>query len=150
MRSRVAPSARRRLRRTLWCVAWALVISAPVLALAQTAPADSRADTEIRALITGLGQSGCRTTAVCDGSSALETIRSEHPDLVVAHAATDLGIDLTDSRPMWAPWRSYASMHLWRHQLAKTVAVLADGPGQHGPEQHDTPFTNAPTEEHTR
>lgn len=60
MRSRVAPSARRRLRRTLWCVAWALVISAPVLALAQTAPADSRADTEIRALITGLGQSGCR------------------------------------------------------------------------------------------
>ena len=60
MRSRVAPSARRRLRRTLWCVAWALVISAPVLALAQTAPAESRADTEIRALITGLGQSGCR------------------------------------------------------------------------------------------
>ena len=34
MRSRVAPSARRRLRRTLWCVAWALVMSAPVLALA--------------------------------------------------------------------------------------------------------------------
>ena len=60
MRSRVAPSARRRLRRTLWCVAWALVMSAPVLALEQTAPADSRADTEIRALITGLGQSGCR------------------------------------------------------------------------------------------
>lgn len=38
-------------------------------------------------------------------------------DLVVAHAATDLGIDL-DATDAWAPWRSYASMHLWRHRLA--------------------------------
>lgn len=37
-------------------------------------------------------------------------------DLVVVRAAADLGIDLRDTRH-WAPWRSYATMHLWRHRL---------------------------------
>jgi AraC family transcriptional regulator of adaptative response / DNA-3-methyladenine glycosylase II len=34
-------------------------------------------------------------------------------DLGVRHAAADLGIDLNGHRPDWAPWRSYASHHLW-------------------------------------
>jgi AraC family transcriptional regulator of adaptative response / DNA-3-methyladenine glycosylase II len=34
-------------------------------------------------------------------------------DLGVRHAATELGIDLAGNRPDWAPWRSYASHHLW-------------------------------------
>ncbi|MDS1114354.1 Ada metal-binding domain-containing protein [Gordonia westfalica] len=38
-------------------------------------------------------------------------------DLVVAKAAADLGLDLRDTHH-WAPWRSYATMHLWRHRLA--------------------------------
>ena len=37
-------------------------------------------------------------------------------DLVVVRAAADLGIDLRDTGH-WAPWRSYATMHLWRHRL---------------------------------
>jgi AraC family transcriptional regulator of adaptative response / DNA-3-methyladenine glycosylase II len=37
-------------------------------------------------------------------------------DLVIRHAADDLGLDL-DDHVRWAPWRSYASMHLWRHRL---------------------------------
>ncbi|MGW0037472.1 Ada metal-binding domain-containing protein [Gordonia sp. NPDC003376] len=42
-----------------------------------------------------------------------------HHDLVVRHAATDLGLDLTDATltAHWSPWRSYVSMHLWRHRL---------------------------------
>lgn len=38
-------------------------------------------------------------------------------DLVVARAAADLGLDLRDTHH-WAPWRSYATVHLWRHRLA--------------------------------
>ena len=34
-------------------------------------------------------------------------------DLGIAKAASSLGIDLTDGRTDWAPWRSYASHHLW-------------------------------------
>ena len=34
-------------------------------------------------------------------------------DLGVRHAAHDLGVDVTGKRPDWAPWRSYASHHLW-------------------------------------
>jgi AraC family transcriptional regulator of adaptative response / DNA-3-methyladenine glycosylase II len=34
-------------------------------------------------------------------------------DLGVRKAADTLGLDLTDSRPDWAPWRSYATFHLW-------------------------------------
>lgn len=37
-------------------------------------------------------------------------------DLVVARSAQVLGIDLRTTTT-WAPWRSYASMHLWRAQL---------------------------------
>jgi len=36
-------------------------------------------------------------------------------DLVVRRAATDLAIDLTSGVPEWAPWRSYATHHLWAH-----------------------------------
>jgi AraC family transcriptional regulator of adaptative response / DNA-3-methyladenine glycosylase II len=36
-------------------------------------------------------------------------------DLVVRRAATELGVDLTDGAPQWAPWRSYATHHLWAH-----------------------------------
>jgi AraC family transcriptional regulator of adaptative response / DNA-3-methyladenine glycosylase II len=34
-------------------------------------------------------------------------------DLVVRRSAQALGIDLADGRPAWAPWRSYATHHLW-------------------------------------
>jgi len=37
-------------------------------------------------------------------------------DLVVARAAADLRLDLHDAHH-WAPWRSYATMHLWRYRL---------------------------------
>ncbi len=39
-------------------------------------------------------------------------------DLVVKRAAVDLGIDLADGRPDWAPYRSYATHHLWAHLVA--------------------------------
>ncbi|MFT4201118.1 Ada metal-binding domain-containing protein [Gordonia sp. (in: high G+C Gram-positive bacteria)] len=42
-------------------------------------------------------------------------------DLVVAKAATALSID-TRALADVAPWRSYASMHLWRHSLLATAA----------------------------
>jgi AraC family transcriptional regulator, regulatory protein of adaptative response / DNA-3-methyladenine glycosylase II len=44
-------------------------------------------------------------------------------DLVVRRAADDLGIDLDDGRPAWAPWRSYASHHLWAHLYADLWSV---------------------------
>ncbi|MGH8959675.1 MAG: DNA-3-methyladenine glycosylase family protein, partial [Jatrophihabitantaceae bacterium] len=34
-------------------------------------------------------------------------------DLGVRKSAAALGVDLTDGRPGWAPWRSYATHHLW-------------------------------------
>jgi AraC family transcriptional regulator of adaptative response / DNA-3-methyladenine glycosylase II len=34
-------------------------------------------------------------------------------DLGVCKAAESLGLDLTGGRPEWAPWRSYATFHLW-------------------------------------
>jgi AraC family transcriptional regulator of adaptative response / DNA-3-methyladenine glycosylase II len=34
-------------------------------------------------------------------------------DLGVRRAADRLGVDLADGRPNWAPWRSYATHHLW-------------------------------------
>jgi AraC family transcriptional regulator, regulatory protein of adaptative response / DNA-3-methyladenine glycosylase II len=39
-------------------------------------------------------------------------------DLVVKRAAADLGVDLADGRPTWAPFRSYATHHLWAHLYA--------------------------------
>ena len=45
-------------------------------------------------------------------------------DLVVRRAAADLDIDLSDARPAWAPWRTYATYHLWAHLLADEWADL--------------------------
>ena len=36
-------------------------------------------------------------------------------DLGVQHAAASLDIEISDGRPGWAPWRSYATHQLWRH-----------------------------------
>lgn len=47
-------------------------------------------------------------------------------DLVVARSAHGLGIDL-DNTSTWAPWRSYASMHLWRAQMLP-APVTTDTP----------------------
>ncbi|MFN2560226.1 MAG: AlkA N-terminal domain-containing protein [Jatrophihabitans sp.] len=44
-------------------------------------------------------------------------------DLVVRRAADDLGLDLTDGEPAWAPWRSYATYHLWAHLYADLWSV---------------------------
>ncbi|MCF8610184.1 helix-turn-helix domain-containing protein [Gordonia sp. HY285] len=41
-------------------------------------------------------------------------------DLVIDRALADLGARPDDTRS-WRPWRSYASMHLWRHRLAHLV-----------------------------
>ncbi|MFF0610370.1 DNA-3-methyladenine glycosylase 2 family protein [Nocardia tengchongensis] len=38
-------------------------------------------------------------------------------DLVVRRGASLLGVDLT-ATARWAPWRSYLTMHLWKHALA--------------------------------
>ncbi|MFE2999837.1 DNA-3-methyladenine glycosylase 2 family protein [Nocardia sp. NPDC059246] len=40
-----------------------------------------------------------------------------HSDLVVRRGAGLLGIDLADTA-RWSPWRSYLTMHLWKHALA--------------------------------
>ncbi|MFW0787230.1 Ada metal-binding domain-containing protein [Gordonia sp. CPCC 206044] len=45
-------------------------------------------------------------------------------DLVVRRAADDLGLDLRSAARTWSPWRSYASMHLWRHRLSATEPML--------------------------
>jgi AraC family transcriptional regulator of adaptative response / DNA-3-methyladenine glycosylase II len=39
-------------------------------------------------------------------------------DLVVRRSAADLGVELAGGRPDWAPWRSYATYHLWAHLVA--------------------------------
>ena len=39
-------------------------------------------------------------------------------------AAADLGIDLSDGRPDWAPWRTYATYHLWAHLVSDEWAEL--------------------------
>ena len=58
-----------------------------------------------------------RMRAVSDPDVLLGT------DLVVRKAANDLGIDIADGRPAWAPWRSYATHHLWTHLYAHLWAV---------------------------
>ncbi|NDK87978.1 DNA-3-methyladenine glycosylase 2 family protein [Gordonia desulfuricans] len=52
-----------------------------------------------------------------------------HHDLVVRHAAADLGLNLADTAH-WSPWRSYASMHLWRHRLF-TPTLATPSPEEH-------------------
>lgn len=42
-------------------------------------------------------------------------------DLILRRGADLLGIDLTDT-DRWAPWRSYLSMHLWRHALSERTS----------------------------
>ena len=46
-------------------------------------------------------------------------------DLVVRRAAEELGVDLSDGRPAWSPWRSYATYHLWAHLYADLWRVAA-------------------------
>jgi AraC family transcriptional regulator of adaptative response / DNA-3-methyladenine glycosylase II len=54
-----------------------------------------------------------------------------HPDILLAtdlgvrRAADDLGVDLRDGRPDWAPWRSYATYQLWAHMYSDTWSVTA-------------------------
>lgn len=71
---------------------------------------------ELRARLLGLRGVGAWTadyvTMVVTGDP--DTLL--HHDLVVRHAAADLGVDLAATQG-WAPWRSYASMYLWRHRL---------------------------------
>jgi AraC family transcriptional regulator of adaptative response / DNA-3-methyladenine glycosylase II len=43
-------------------------------------------------------------------------------DLVVRRAAADLGVELAGGRADWAPWRSYATHHLWAHRYADAWA----------------------------
>ncbi len=44
-------------------------------------------------------------------------------DLVVKRAAADLGVELAGGRPEWAPWRTYATYHLWSHLYADLWSV---------------------------
>ncbi len=44
-------------------------------------------------------------------------------DLVVRRAAASLELDLAGGRPDWAPWRSYATYHLWAHLYADLWSV---------------------------
>jgi AraC family transcriptional regulator of adaptative response / DNA-3-methyladenine glycosylase II len=46
-------------------------------------------------------------------------------DLAVRNSADDLGLDLSDRRPDWAPWRSYATHHLWMHLYGHRWVVAA-------------------------
>ncbi|MEE4021846.1 AlkA N-terminal domain-containing protein [Gordonia sp. PKS22-38] len=75
-------------------------------------------------------------------------IMLEH-DLVVRGAAADLGLDLASAQPAWSPWRSYASMHLWRHRLSVSEPILGDQTTAPSHADHDrsttTHFTRAPT-----
>lgn len=51
-----------------------------------------------------------------------------HTDLVVRRGANVLGIDLTDTA-RFAPWRSYLTMHLWKHALANPAPAPEGAPG---------------------
>jgi AraC family transcriptional regulator of adaptative response / DNA-3-methyladenine glycosylase II len=43
-------------------------------------------------------------------------------DLVIRRAAAALTLDLAGGRSDWAPWRSYATHHLWAHLYADSWA----------------------------
>ncbi|GEE03827.1 putative 3-methyladenine DNA glycosylase AlkA [Gordonia spumicola] len=49
-------------------------------------------------------------------------------DLVIDRALADLGAG-PDDATSWRPWRSYASMHLWRRQLAHLIEDRASEQG---------------------
>jgi AraC family transcriptional regulator, regulatory protein of adaptative response / DNA-3-methyladenine glycosylase II len=45
-------------------------------------------------------------------------------DLGVRRSADDLGLDLTGGGPEWAPWRSYATYHLWAHMYSDSWKAM--------------------------
>lgn len=51
-----------------------------------------------------------------------------HTDLIVRRGAALLGVDLADTA-RWSPWRSYLTMHLWKHALANPTSVPDGAPG---------------------
>ncbi|MFC4605569.1 DNA-3-methyladenine glycosylase 2 family protein [Rhodococcus kronopolitis] len=55
-----------------------------------------------------------------------------HTDLVVRQGAAALGIDLA-GRDRWSPWRSYASMHLWRTALVHRGVIPPTLPDSEDP-----------------
>ena len=66
---------------------------------------------------------GRPTTCACAPSADPDVLLAS--DLVVRRAAADLGIDLAGGRPDWAPWRTYATYHLWAHLYADLWSVTA-------------------------
>ncbi|MGW4352572.1 Ada metal-binding domain-containing protein [Nocardia sp. NPDC004582] len=50
-------------------------------------------------------------------------------DLVVRRGAALLGVDLT-ATARWSPWRSYLTMHLWKHALANPEPRASTAPAQ--------------------
>jgi AraC family transcriptional regulator of adaptative response / DNA-3-methyladenine glycosylase II len=49
-------------------------------------------------------------------------------DLAARRAAAALGVDLSDGRPPWAPWRSIAIHHLWASLYAERWAARQNSP----------------------
>jgi AraC family transcriptional regulator of adaptative response / DNA-3-methyladenine glycosylase II len=90
-----------------------------LLALATTAAAgelalDPGADrVEIRAALLAIPGVGTWTADYVAMRALADPDVLLHGDLGVRQAATALGIDLADRHPHWAPWRSYATQHLW-------------------------------------
>lgn len=70
-------------------------------------------------------------------------------DLVVRRAADDLDLDLTNRQAAWSPWRSYASMHLWRARLSVSEPTLGDQMSDTSPLPQNSPLpknsTRAPS-----
>jgi AraC family transcriptional regulator of adaptative response / DNA-3-methyladenine glycosylase II len=100
-------------------------IQALAAAVAEGLELDPGADRdEVRARLLALPGVGpwtadyLRLRAVADPDVLLAT------DLVVRRAAADLGLDLAGGAPEWAPWRSYATHHLWAHLYADLWSVL--------------------------
>jgi AraC family transcriptional regulator of adaptative response / DNA-3-methyladenine glycosylase II len=58
-----------------------------------------------------------RMRALADPDVLLST------DLAARRSAAALGLDLTDGRPDWAPWRSVATHHLWSFLYADRWAA---------------------------
>lgn len=71
--------------------------------------------TEVRAALLALPGIGAWTADYLRLRTASDPDVLLGTDLVVRRAAAELGIELTDGRPDWAPWRSYATVHLWAH-----------------------------------
>ena len=70
---------------------------------------------------------GRRTTCAC--ARCPTRTSCSRPTLSSATSAAELGLDLTDGRPDWAPWRSYATHHLWVHSSATAWAERHDRRG---------------------